>query len=76
MVSAPTPLRPLTRGELRDCLADGIACEVVTDCAEMTAIMLRGWLKFDAFTVRPSDTPGWSLFEPTQRSRPHQEVVP
>jgi hypothetical protein len=30
----------------------------------MTATMLRGWLYFDAFTVRPSDNDGWTLFKP------------
>ena len=56
--------RPATRGELRDRLCDGVACEVAAHVAEMTATMLRGWLDFDTFTVRPSDNAGWTLFEP------------
>lgn len=63
--------RPATRGELRDKLAAGQACEVAAHVAEMTATMLRGWLDFDAFTVRPSDNDGWMLFEPnTGRTGP------
>ncbi len=61
--------RPATRGELRDTLCDGVACEVVAYASEITAIMLRaprafGFLGFDAFTVRPSDNAGWMIFEP------------
>ena len=56
--------RPATRGELRDNLRGGVACEVAAHVAEMTATMLRGWLDFDAFTVRPSSNAGWTLFEP------------
>ncbi len=60
-----TYVRPLTRGELRDKLKDGIKCEVATFTAEFTAFMLRGWLKFPNFTVRPSENDGWSVFEKT-----------
>jgi hypothetical protein len=56
--------RPATRGELRDRLAAGEACEVAGHVAEMTATMLRGWLQFNGFTVRPSANDGWSLFDP------------
>jgi hypothetical protein len=56
--------RPKTRGELKDCLKKGIPCEVVGYVAEMTATMLRGWLKFDKFTIAPSETYGWVVFEP------------
>jgi hypothetical protein len=56
--------RPGTRGELRDRLACGETCEVVTSNAEITSMILRGWLQFDGFTVRPSGNAGWSLFEP------------
>ena len=55
--------RPKTRGELRDLLKDGIKCEVVSSNAEITSVMLRGWLNFESFTVRQSETPGWSVFE-------------
>ena len=58
--------RPATRGELRDRLAAGEACEVAGHVAEMTATMLRGWLDFDAFTVRPSANDGWTMFEPNR----------
>jgi hypothetical protein len=56
--------RPATRGELRDRLAWGETCEVAEYVADTTAILLRWWLDFDAFTVRPSDNAGWTLFEP------------
>jgi hypothetical protein len=56
--------RPRTRGELRDRLARGETCEVVTSNATITSMMLRGWLQFNGFTVRPSENEGWSLFEP------------
>ena len=56
--------RPVTRGELRDRLARGETCEVVTSNATITSMMLRGWLQFTGFTVRPSANEGWSLFEP------------
>jgi hypothetical protein len=59
------PVRPHTRGELCQRLREGVACEVVSAVAEMTAIMLRGWLCFDAFSVRASPyNDGWSVFEP------------
>lgn len=61
--------RPATRGELRDKLSDGIVCEVAAHVAEMTVTMLRGWLRFDAFTVRPSDNDGWTLFEPNVKAK-------
>ena len=61
--------RPATRGELRDKLRNGVACEVAAHVAEMTGMMLRGWLDFDAFTVRPSDNAGWTLFEPNTHSQ-------
>ena len=64
--------RPTTRGELRDKLRDGIACEIVADCAEMTVIMLRGWLEFDAFSVQPSHNAGWTLFLPAPAPRNNQ----
>lgn len=56
--------RPATRGELRSRLGAGEACEVGAHVAESTAMMLRGWLDFSQFTVRPSDNDGWALFEP------------
>ena len=55
--------RPKTRGELRDLLNSGVACEVVSSIAPMTGIMLMGWLNFPGFTVRPSENDGWSIFE-------------
>lgn len=55
--------RPRTRGELRDLLNSGVACEVVSSNAMLTAQMLQGWLNFTAFTVRPSENAGWSVFE-------------
>ena len=55
--------RPKTRGELRDLLASGTACEVASHVAEMTASMLEGWLGLSSFRVRPSENEGWSVFE-------------
>jgi hypothetical protein len=55
--------RPKTRGELRDLLKDGIPCEVVSSNVSITSALLRGWLDFDSFTFRQSETPGWSVFE-------------
>jgi hypothetical protein len=61
----PQPPRPKTRGELRDLLRKGVACEVVSDNTEITATLIRGWLGFYAFTTRPSANAGWTLFTPT-----------
>ena len=61
--------RPATRGELRDKLREGIPCEVASHVAEMTATMLRGWLDFEAFTVRPSSSDEWTLFEPNDQAQ-------
>ena len=58
-------VRPGTRGELKALLEAGVSCEVALIAAEMTEIMLRGWLEFDAFSVSNSDNPGWALFAPT-----------
>ena len=55
--------RPKTRGELLNLLKEGVACEVVSYTASMTAILLKGWLEFSSFTVRPSENIGWSVFE-------------
>jgi hypothetical protein len=55
--------RPRTRGELRDLLNSGVPCEVVSDVAEMTEILLKGWLGMYCFEVRPSENKGWSVFE-------------
>lgn len=57
-------VRPKTRGELRDKLMAGEKCEVAGDVADITAIMLGGWLNFNNFTVKDSETPGWVIFEP------------
>lgn len=55
--------RPATRGELRKLLDSGVPCEVASHVAEMTRIMLDGWLPGSKFTVRPSENAGWSVFE-------------
>ena len=55
--------RPKTRGELRDLLKYGIACEVVSSNVEITTVLLRGALDFELFVVRPSENEGWSVFE-------------
>ncbi len=56
--------RPKTRGELKEKLRSGIACEVVSSNVSITSLLLRGWLEFDGFTVRQSENEGWSVFEP------------
>jgi len=69
--------RPRTRGELMNKLSDGIDCEVAADVAEMTASMLRGWLEFKEFTVRPSCNKGWMIFESTatkQKAERHESM--
>ena len=58
--------RPKTRGELRDMLARGEECEVVTSNVAITRLMLHSWLRFTAFTVRPSENEGWSMFVPSE----------
>ena len=60
--------RPKTRGELRDKLKEGIQCEVASHTAEITSILVQGWLEFNNFSVRPSKNRGWSLFTPTERT--------
>jgi hypothetical protein len=58
--------RPKTRGELRNRLANGEICEVVSSNVDITSILLRGWLQFNNFAVEPSDNIGWSLFNSTK----------
>jgi hypothetical protein len=55
--------RPSTRAELRNLLLAGTPCEVSSMVAEWTALMLRGWLGLDEFTMRPSEHAGWVIFE-------------
>ena len=62
--------RPKTRGELKRQLLSGIACEVVSSNVSITSLLLRGWLEFDGFTVRPSENEGWSVFEPNIQASP------
>jgi len=57
--------RPTTRGELKRCLEQNKICEVSEYVAQMTAIMLYGWLEFSAFSVEKSSNDGWVLFIPT-----------
>lgn len=69
-------VRPSTRGQLRDHLKAGQACEV-PDCGiEMTKIMLIWWMDFKDFTVQPSKNEGWVLFLPNARTeRPPTESL-
>jgi len=62
--------RPPTRGDLRKMLSTGVACEVASHVAEMTAVMLKGWMDFEMFTIRNSENPGWTVFEPSSRQVP------
>lgn len=59
------PLRPRTRGELRDALNAGSPCEVQDVGVEMTTIMLKHWLNCRNFTVEKSPNDGWVLFTPS-----------
>ena len=68
--------RPTTRGELRECLRRGVACEVVTYRVEMESIILRGWGKFSAFSVSPSENEGWSVFTPTASAQQEAPSCP
>lgn len=63
-VLAPSTVRPSTRGELAERLKAGESCEVAGYVAEITSIMLRGWLDVENFTVAPSENPGWVVFRP------------
>ena len=69
MIASNTYHRPKTLGELRTKLQEGIACEVVAYVAEMTAIMLRGWMTFATFTIRQSENEGWVVFEDSDEER-------
>lgn len=63
-------LRPKTRGELRDAINAGQACEV-PDCGiEMTVILLKSWLACENFTVEKSTNDGWVLFLPNAGGQP------
>jgi hypothetical protein len=63
--ASPAPItRPKTRGELARRLQAGETCEVAGHVAEMTAIILRGWLKTEGFQIFPSSNTGWVLFQP------------
>lgn len=57
-------VRPLTRGELRDRLNAGERCEVAASTAEITAILLEGWLGVKSFCVTKSPNSGWVIFGP------------
>ena len=43
---------------------------MVSTNVEITSILIRGWLEFDAFTTRPSENEGWTVFEPTVEGKP------
>jgi len=60
----PVYCRPLTRGELVQKLQQNVPCEVVTGNVEITSLMLKWWLNFEAYKVRVSEHAGWSVFEP------------
>lgn len=57
-------VRPSTRGELAQRLKAGESCEVAGYVAEMTSIMLRGWLGVENFTITESVNPGWVIYRP------------
>lgn len=56
-------VRPKTRGELARLLKSGVSCEVVSHNAEITEMLITGWLGVENLTVRPSENKGWSVFE-------------
>ena len=56
--------RPKTRGELLSSLKENIKCEVISSNAEITSIILDGWLNFaNQYKVTPSPNDGWSIYE-------------
>lgn len=63
-VDQPRLVRPSTRGELARRLKNGERCEVAAHVAEMTSIMLRGWLDYENFTVTESPNRGWVIYGP------------
>ena len=65
-------VRPSTRAELAERLKVGGSCEVAGYVAEMTSIMLRGWLGVGNFTVTPSENPGWVIYRPNIGSEPRE----
>lgn len=62
-------VRPSTRGELARRLKSGESCEVAGYVAEMTSIMLRGWLGVENFTVTESANPGWVIYRPNDAAQ-------
>ena len=60
--------RPKTRGELVNKLREGVACEVAATTAEITSIMLKGFLEFSDFKVMGPVNGGWVLFQPTNKN--------
>lgn len=69
-------VRPSTRGELARRLKNGEQCEVAAHVAEMTSIMLRGWLNCDNFTVTPSLNSGWVIYGPNVEIRDAEDKRP
>ena len=69
--------RPKTRGELVDLLKAGKTCEVASQAASTTTIMVNGWLDYADFTVEPSPNIGWSLFVPNadKGEQPYIQVL-
>ena len=63
-------VRPSTRGELARRLKAGESCEVAGYVAEMTSIMLRGWLGVENFSVTESTNPGWVIYRPNGAAQP------
>jgi hypothetical protein len=61
--------RPSTRGELVKLLKEGQSCEVVSTHAEMTNVMLLGWLGHRDFMVSDSPNYGWTIYTPITRSK-------
>lgn len=55
--------RPKTRGELAECLAKKIECEVVASNEEITSLLLNGWLNLEGkFATRKSPNEGWVIY--------------
>lgn len=67
--------RPGTRGELRERLDAGEECEVATSVAEMTAIMIEGWLGAKPFVTEPSEKDGWTVFRPRRLSDEYKRLA-
>ncbi len=67
MINTPI-FRPTTRGDLAKHLKNGESCEVVEMDAEITILLLRGWIGVENFIIKKSPNTGWAIFEPISKN--------